>query len=111
MHTMFAVETLDTTGRVFVAAGLAAAAMSSVVIGAWLGLTFKATEKLIANILAFGSGALVNALAVDLAYSTTQHLVNEGIPNMTAWATVAGGFFAGGLVYFFANRLVVKFGG
>ena len=111
MHTIFAVETVDTTGRVFVAAALAAVAMSSVVIGAWFGLTFRAGEKLIANILAFGSGALVNALAVDLAFSTTQHLVNEGIPNMTAWMTVAGGFFAGGLVYFFSNRLVVKFGG
>ena len=54
--------------RVLMAAGLAVAAMVSVVIGAWLGLTFHASEKLIANILAFGSGALVNALAIDLAY-------------------------------------------
>lgn len=99
------------TGRVLIAAGLAAVAMSSVVIGAWLGLTFKASEKLIANILAFGSGALVNALAVDLAFGTTQHLVNDHVPNLVAWSIVAGGFFAGGLVYFGCNRLVAHFGG
>jgi CRP-like cAMP-binding protein len=98
-------------GRVLIAAGLAAVAMSSVVIGAWLGLTFKASEKLIANILAFGSGALVNALAVDLAFGTTQHLVNEHLSNLTAWGIVAGGFFTGGLVYFSCNRLVAHYGG
>jgi CRP-like cAMP-binding protein len=97
--------------RILIAALLAAAAMSSVVIGAWLGLTFRAGERLIANILAFGSGALVNALAVDLAFGTTQHLVNAEVSNLKAWAIVAGGFFAGGLVYFFCNRLVATFGG
>lgn len=100
-----------TVGRVLIAAGLAAIAMSSVVIGAWLGLTFKASEKLIANILAFGSGALVNALAVDLAFGTTQHLVNDHLSNMVAWFIVAGGFFTGGLVYFSCNRLVAHYGG
>jgi CRP-like cAMP-binding protein len=99
------------TGRVLIAALLAAIAMSSVVIGAWLGLTFKASERLIANILAFGSGALVNALAVDLAFGTTQHLVNADVSNIKAWLIVAGGFFAGGLVYFFCNRAVANFGG
>ena len=97
--------------RVAMAAGLAVAAMVSVVIGAWLGLTFKASEKLIANILAFGSGALVNALAIDLAYGTTEHLVHEGVSNIQAWAIVAGGFLAGGLVYFTCNRLVASHGG
>ena len=65
------------------AAGLAVAAMVSVVIGAWLGLTFHASEKLIANILAFGSGALVNALAIDLAYGTTD-------TPFTGWAREQG---------------------
>jgi hypothetical protein len=88
-----------TAARVAVAALLAAVAMSSVVIGAWLGLTFKASDKLIANILAFGSGALVNALAVDLAFGTTKHLVDSGVPNVRAWAIVAGGFIAGGQVW------------
>ncbi len=106
-----AVASVLTPARVAIAALLAAIAMSSVVIGAWLGLTFKASDKLIANILAFGSGALVNALAVDLAFGTTQHLVNSGIPNIRAWAIVAGGFIAGGLIYFYCNKLVDKFGG
>jgi CRP-like cAMP-binding protein len=106
-----AVATPLTPERVAIAALLAAIAMSSVVIGAWLGLTFKASDKLIANILAFGSGALVNALAVDLAFGTTQHLVNSGVPNIRAWAIVAGGFIAGGLIYYICNKLVDKFGG
>jgi len=106
-----AVENVATIGRISMAALLAAIAMSSVVIGTWLGLTFKASNKTIANILAFGSGALVNALAVDLAFGTTQHLVNSGVPNLKAWAIVAGGFIAGGLIYYYSNILVDKFGG
>ncbi len=109
-HATAAVEALS-AGRVAVAALLAAAAMSSVVIGAWCGLTFKASDKLIANILAFGSGALVNALAVDLAFGTTQHLINEGVSNVRAWVIVAGGFLAGGAIYYFSNKLINKMGG
>lgn len=100
-----------TTTRVLIASLLAAVAMSSVVIGAWAGLTFKVSSKVIANILAFGSGALVNALAVDLAFGTTEHLVHSGVPNLTAWAVVAGGFFTGGLIYFSANRMIDSAGG
>lgn len=103
-------EALSTT-RVLIASLLAAVAMSSVVIGAWAGLTFKVSSKVIANILAFGSGALVNALAVDLAFGTTEHLVHLGVPNLTAWAVVAGGFFTGGLIYFSANRMIDSAGG
>ena len=105
------VQNVLTPGRVAIAALLAAIAMSSVVIGAWLGLTFKASDKLIANILAFGSGALVNALAVDLAFGTTKHLIDQGVSNIRAWAIVAGGFIAGGLIYYTCNKLVDKFGG
>jgi len=103
-------EALSTT-RVLIAALLAAIAMSSVVIGAWAGLTFKVGPKVIANILAFGSGALVSALAIDLAFGSTEHLVHYGVPNLTAWAIVAGGFFTGGLIYFSANRLIDSAGG
>ena len=110
-HVPAAVESVASMGRISMAAFLAALAMSSVVIGSWLGLTFKASDRTIANILAFGCGALVNALAVDLAFGTTQHLVNSGLSNVRAWAIVAGGFIAGGLIYFFSNKIVDKFGG
>ena len=100
-----------TVTRVLIAAVLAMVAMSSVVIGAWAGLSFNVGPKVIANILAFGSGALVNALAIDLAFGTTQHLVHEGVPNLTAWFIVAGGFFTGGLIYFTANRIIDNAGG
>lgn len=110
-HTPGGLEGTLTTTRVLIAAALAAIAMSSVVIGAFLGLTFKAGDKLIANILAFGCGALVNALAVDLAFGTTQHLVNSGVSNIRAWMIVASGFVAGGVIYFVSNLLVDKIGG
>lgn len=110
-HAATTLESAITLQRVLIAAALAAISMSSVVIGAWLGLTFKASDKLIANILAFGSGALVNALAVDLAYGTTEHLIHEGLSNVEAWAYVAGGFLAGGLIYFWSNRYVDSRGG
>ena len=45
-------------------AGLvAAAAMCSVVLGCLLGLALRPRELIVANILAFGAGALINALA------------------------------------------------
>jgi len=91
---------------------IAAAAMFSVVIGSALGLVLRPRERLVANILAFGAGALINALAVDLAFATALHLKHAlHISGLAAWSYVASGFTVGGLFYFFASARLDAAGG
>jgi CRP-like cAMP-binding protein len=91
---------------------IAAVAMFSVVLGSVLGLLLKPRERIVANILAFGAGALINALAVDLAYGTALHLKHAlHISGFAAWSYVAGGFVVGGLFYFFASGYIDARGG
>lgn len=94
------------------AGSIAAAAMFSVVIGCVLGLALRPREVVVANILAFGAGALINAIAVDLAYGTAEHLGRAlHISGPAAWVYVAGGFVVGGLVYFFSSAWIDAAGG
>lgn len=103
---------MTTFAQIGVAGLLAAAAMSSVVLGSALGLALRPREVVVANILAFGSGALINALAVDLAYGTAAHLSHTlEISGPAAWVYVASGFVAGGLLYFFASARIDAAGG
>jgi CRP-like cAMP-binding protein len=91
---------------------IAAAAMFSVVLGSGLGLILKPRERIVANILAFGAGALINALAVDLAYGTALHLTHAlHVSGFVAWLYVASGFIVGGLFYFFASAHIDAVGG
>jgi zinc transporter, ZIP family len=95
-----------------VAAGLALAATSSLIVGAALGLYANAPQRVIAAVMAFGSGALIQALAVDLAYEGAHRLVQEHqLTPLESWLWVAGGFVAGGAVYYEANRWIEKSGG
>ena len=72
----------------------------------------RSRERVVANILAFGAGALINALAVDLAYGTALHLRHAlHISGFAAWLYVAGGFMVGGLFYFFASSYLDAKGG
>lgn len=91
---------------------ISAAAMLSVVIGSGLGLLLRPRERIVANILAFGAGALINALAIDLAYGTALHLKHAlHVSGFTAWLYVASGFVTGGLFYFFASGYIDARGG
>lgn len=91
---------------------IAAAAMFSVVIGSALGLVLRPRARIVANILAFGAGALINALAVDLAFGTALHLKHAlHVSGFTAWLYVASGFTVGGLFYFFASGYIDARGG
>jgi len=91
---------------------IAAAAMSSVVLGSALGVALRPSERVIANILAFGAGALINALAVDLAHGSARHLTHAlHISGAAAWLYVASGFTIGGVFYFFASGYIDARGG
>ena len=93
------------------AAGLATAATASLLIGAALGVYAHASQRVIASVMAFGSGALIQALAVELAFDGAERLVREQLGQTESWLWVAGGFVIGGAVYYEANRWIEKAGG
>ena len=79
--------------------GLAGA--SALVIGAGIGLAGRVPRPVVALALAFGSGALVSALAFDL----TEDAFAQG-----GTLPVAAGLAAGALVFFAGNQLLQRRG-
>ncbi len=78
-------------------------AASSLVIGALIALRFKIGLRTIGLIMGFGSGVLISALSFDL--------VQEAIEKSSGHGWVAGGFFAGCLVFFGGDRVIDHLGG
>jgi ZIP family zinc transporter len=79
---------------------------SALIIGALLGYFVSLPQRLIASVMAFGSGTLISALAFDLmdeAY--TKELRHSG--NFDATAI---GFVAGAAVYTAANWVLARYG-
>jgi ZIP family zinc transporter len=99
-------------GRVGMAALLSGLAASSLLVGTLLGLYARAPQRVIAAVMAFGSGALIQALAVDLAFEEAEQLVRiHAFNQIESWLWVAGGFVFGGVVYYQANQWIEKRGG
>jgi len=80
--------------------GLGAA--SALVIGALIGLSAKVPRQLVALAMAFGTGALISALAFDLTEDAFAH--GGTLP-------VAGGLAAGALVFFAGDQVIHRRGG
>jgi CRP-like cAMP-binding protein len=98
--------------RVGMASGLALAAMVSLIVGAIIGLYVRPSQKVQAMIMAFGTGALIQALALQLAQEGAERLmVEEGFSGLFSWVWVAGGFAFGGAVYYIGNKVIDKWGG
>ena len=79
--------------------GLGAA--SALVVGALVGLSAKVPRRLVALAMAFGTGALISALAFDLTEDAFAH--GGTLP-------VAGGLAAGALVFFAGNQMLHRRG-
>ena len=79
---------------------LGLATTSSSLLGAALGLYARFSEKVLACVLGFAAGALISALAIELAFETAQTLHSRGIDVHAAWAFVGGGFALGALIYY-----------
>lgn len=98
--------------RIISASAMAVLAMVSLLLGAVLGLFSRPSQKTIAIVMAFGTGALIQALAVDLAFEGAERLVHETHRSgVESWFWVAGGFAAGGIIYYAGNRLIDRMGG
>lgn len=99
------------TARIFSATALAIVSMLSMVVGVALGTYMRPSHRLIANIMAFGTGALIQALAIQLALVGASRLIESlQYPGWLAWLIVAGGFITGGLGYYLGNRTLEKRG-
>jgi CRP-like cAMP-binding protein len=83
---------------------------SSVLVGAAFGLYVPLSKRVLACILAFAAGALIAALAIELAFESAQELHRQGFAAQSAWAFVGGGFALGALVYYVAAIYLEKNG-
>jgi zinc transporter ZupT len=81
---------------------LGLAATCSNMLGAALGLYFPLSRRLLSCILAFAAGALISALAIELAYQGAEELHGRGIGMHLSWLVVGGGFAVGAIIYYAA---------
>jgi zinc transporter ZupT len=59
---------------------------SSSLLGAAIGLYVRFPKRALAAILAFAAGALISALAIELAYESAQQLHHQAFGMQSAWA-------------------------
>jgi ZIP family zinc transporter len=78
-------------------------AASSLVIGAIVSMLLPIPLRVIGLIMGFGAGVLISAVAFDL--------IEEAAEKSTGHGWVAGGLFAGCLVFFGGDRLIDRLGG
>jgi ZIP family zinc transporter len=81
------------------ALGWGALAASSLVIGVWLAFVRRWSQALIGAILAFGAGALISAVSLEL--------VEEGL-RLGSGGAVAAGLALGALTYFTADGALAR---
>ncbi|MDG4555689.1 MAG: cyclic nucleotide-binding domain-containing protein [Candidatus Competibacter sp.] len=97
--------------RILGAALLAALAMTSLLIGVVIGLYGRPSRRTNAIIMAFGTGALIQALALELAFEGAERLIEEDhLSGLVSWCWVAAGFVAGGVLYSLGNRWLERYG-
>ena len=98
--------------RVLGATLMSVAAMVSLIIGAAIGIYSKPSQKIHAAIMAFGTGALIQAVVLELAYESAERLIREThIAGITSWMWVSAGFVVGGIIYYVGNKVIETRGG
>src|ERR1700721_607296 len=83
---------------------------SSPLLGAAIGLYFPLSKRPLACLLAFAAGALISALAIELAYEGALSLHQQGFDVRSAWVFVSTGFAVGAIVYYSASLALEKKG-
>lgn len=98
--------------RVLGATLMSVAAMVSLIIGTAIGIYAKPSQKINAAVMAFGTGALIQAVVLELAYESAERLIREThIGGITSWMWVSAGFIVGGIIYYVGNKLIETRGG
>ena len=80
-------------------------------LGTWLGMRYGLSHRVLGRILAFGAGALIAAVSIELAFESAGVLMQHGYTRFGGWLHVAGGFVAGSTVYLLGTRLLDRMGG
>ena len=83
---------------------------SSVMAGAAVGLYVPLSKRVLACVLAFAAGALISALAIELAYQGAEDLHRRGFTAGLAWAFIGGGFALGACFYYAASLFLERKG-
>ena len=83
---------------------------SSAMVGVAIGLYAPLSKRVFACVLAFAAGALISALAIELAFEGAQELHHFGFNAHSAWAFVGGGFVTGAILYYSASLFLEKKG-
>lgn len=83
---------------------------SSAMVGVAIGLYAPLSKRVLACVLAFAAGALISALAIELAFEGAQELHHLGFSVHSAWAFVGGGFVTGAILYYSASLFLEKKG-
>jgi CRP-like cAMP-binding protein len=90
---------------------LATLAMLSLLVGVIIGLYGKPSQRTNAIVMAFGTGALIQALALELAFEGAERLMTEDrLSGLASWAWVASGFVLGGVLYYLGDRRLERYG-
>lgn len=76
---------------------------SSSLLGAALGLYLPLSKRVLACLLAFAAGALISALAIELAFEGAEQLHSQGFGANAAWAFIGAGFALGSIIYYAAS--------
>ncbi len=76
------------------------AATSSSLLGAAIGLYAPFSKRPLACLLAFAAGALISALAIELAFEGAQSLHRQGDSIRAAWVFISAGFAVGAIIYY-----------
>jgi hypothetical protein len=94
---------------------LGALSAVSLPLGSWIGIRFKFAPRVIAILAAFGAGALLAALSVELIAPTTFALVESGPEDrgehLTAFLALIVGCVCGGLLYVALDHVIGMKGG
>ena len=97
--------------RILGAVSLATLAMLSLLIGVGIGLFAKPSQRTNAIIMALGTGALIQALALELAFEGAERLRLEAhLSGLASWLWVASGFTLGGILYYLGDRRLERYG-
>ena len=83
---------------------------SSNLLGAAIGLYVHFPKRALAAILAFAAGALISALAIELAYESARQLHQHAYAMQPAWLYVSSGFAVGASLYYSATLFLEKRG-
>jgi CRP-like cAMP-binding protein len=100
---------IDTTQLLTVAA-VGLATTSSSMAGVVIGLYAHFSKRVLASVLAFAAGALIGALAIDLAFVGAEDLARLHFSARAAWAFIGGGFAVGATTYYTASRILEQRG-